>query len=104
MINFFKRLFYKKPDFKDLPVTSGLCKCKGSIPFQPKINCEYFPLKSGHHTSFVLGRCGHCKGFAGFPQYNLDLALKEGTDEAISQLKNVGLDLEGVKAKVVLIA
>lgn len=51
-------------------------------------------LKSGHHTSFVLHQCLKCGKIGGFPQSNLELALKEGTIETLNELRKAGINVK----------
>jgi hypothetical protein len=51
------------------------------------------PLKTGGHTVFNLLQCVHfrCSHVRGFPTYNANLALREGTDEWVKKLRSWGL-------------
>lgn len=74
--------------------TGELCDCTGDILIENMKQCEYFPLISGHHTSFMIGTCESCHGFSAFPSDNLQLALKEGTEDSINILKELGLTID----------
>lgn len=74
--------------------TGKLCECTGDIKMDNMIECEYFPLKSGGHTAFMMGKCTNCDGFAGFPHYNLELAINEGSEEGIGHLKKIGFIID----------
>jgi len=46
------------------------------------------PLEGGH-TAFAVNKCKNCGGVSGFPQYNFELALKEGTRETKEKLRQI---------------
>jgi len=48
---------------------------------------SHVPLRGGNHTSFNVIRCEYCPKMRGFPSENLELALREGTEETVSALK-----------------
>ena len=82
--------FRKKEQAKEKPYVGKLCECSGDITTRNNKECEYFPLQNGYHTSFSVGECIHCGGLRGFPHYNLQLAVNEGTEESKSILKQLG--------------
>ena len=78
---------------KVLPNVGKLCECPGNISFKRSTHHEGFPLQGGFHTSFILGKCENCGGFAGFPLSNLELAVKEASEEGKKILLELGFTL-----------
>lgn len=88
MKSFITKWFQKKVK----PNVGKLCECPGDIQMMNTREAEYFPLNGGYHTDFLVGECKHCGGLAGFPHSNLELAIKEGTEEGKRILQeNLGL-------------
>ena len=63
-------------------------KCEHSYDIVGEINV---PLVGGGHTKYVILRCGECGNMSGFPSDNLEMAIKDGTDETKEKLKELGL-------------
>lgn len=78
-----------KPKLSD----SVLCDCKEcqitGIGF-----FETLPLKDGHWTSAQVSRCNNCGKINGFPQSNLETAIKEGTPETQQALREAGVPVD----------
>jgi Fe2+ or Zn2+ uptake regulation protein len=55
---------------------------------------ETLPLKDGHFTSAQVHKCKKCGKIGGFPQSNLETAIKEGTPETQQALREVGVPVD----------
>jgi hypothetical protein len=67
----------------------GLCACEGSKRFTEIGNWSYCPLEGGGHTSFDVLRCRQCGKVFGFPSFNFDLALSQGTSDVKAKLQKL---------------
>lgn len=67
-----------------------LCKCTGTITAQALGDIRA-PLATGGHTNFIIYRCEGCRGLRGFPEYNLQLFLKEGTPKLVEEFRSLYL-------------
>ena len=54
---------------------------------------ECAPLKDGHFTQFQLMKCGRCHKIFGFPDDNLKIAIENGTEETLEELKKAGVEI-----------
>ena len=74
--------------FKKLSKAKQLCECKNchtkELGFWEKV-----ALKDGRHTMFTLYKCLDCRGVLGFPQFNFNLALSNGTDDTKEILNKI---------------
>lgn len=68
-----------------------LCKCekKKSRKIKQIGFWDGCPLEKKAHTNFVVLRCLDCNGIVGFPEFNFNLAINEGTLETKSKLAEI---------------
>lgn len=50
-------------------------------------------LIGGKHTQFVVLKCNKCGDMSGFPNDNLILAIKNGTEDTKEKLRQLGFKL-----------
>lgn len=86
----FRKLF---KTVNEKPCAGKLCECTGDITTKNNKECEYFPLRGGYHTAFLVGDCNKCGGLSGFPHHKLQLAVNEGSEEGREILAQLGLKL-----------
>jgi len=83
---------FKKKNVHAKTNVGKLCECSGEIEMLNTKEAKDFPLAGGYHTAFLVGECSLCGGLAGFPHSNLEIAIKEGTEEGKRVLReNFGL-------------
>ncbi len=51
------------------------------------------PLVGGRHTRFVMLKCSECGNMSGFPSSNMEMAIKDGTDQIKEKLKELGFEI-----------
>lgn len=67
----------------------ALCDCKiGRRKTTIIGSWDGCPLNGGH-TNFRVLRCDKCKGIVGFPAFNLNIALENGTPETKKKLAEI---------------
>ena len=95
MFNIIKKYFSKKLNInstkldiqKNEKITlSDVCDCTGEIPIKDLTDYVTLYLVSGQHTGTMIQKCLKCKRLTGFPNDNLILAIKEGTDVTLDFL------------------
>ncbi len=62
-------------------------KCDHSYDIMQQITVG---LIGGSHTRFAVLKCSKCGDMSGFPSDNLDLALKNGTEDTKEKLRRLG--------------
>lgn len=67
----------------------ALCKCDLPKQIEQVGSWDGCSLEGDAHTQFSVQRCKGCGGICGFPQYNFELALKEGTPETKKKLAEI---------------
>jgi hypothetical protein len=82
---FFLRWLRKKPA-PPVDLYIPRCQCRKSRSVTPLVEYDRWPLRDESHTVFKLLRCDDCGKICGFPDYNLTIAIAEGTPETLSLL------------------
>jgi hypothetical protein len=64
-----------------------LCKCTQQRGLERFATSNKFDLNGGRYTSFQVFKCLSCNKATFFPTENGELALKEGTERCLRELK-----------------
>lgn len=70
-------------------MTIKMCRCletKSSHCVERVFHFNRYVLEGGAFTSFSVFKCLDCLGYFGFPQNNLEVALKYGASETKTML------------------
>lgn len=70
-------------------MTIKMCRCletKSSHVVERVFHFDRYVLERGAFTSFSVFKCFDCSGYFGFPQNNLEIALKHGSSETKTML------------------
>ena len=73
----------------DRPEQLKRCVCRHDRKVKELGTWEGCPLENGGHTMFITQQCMNCGGLCGFPDFNLQLALDEGTPQTKETLRKL---------------